>query len=112
MIRLLVRILQISQRADLYYMKNHSFDPQTYHFDASQPGMQDAILYYHHELSEEEIDKVRDLLYTLLRQKSRGATAQFFLASAEFPEALESLKKQIDQWFYHNKPDPCSGTSV
>jgi hypothetical protein len=74
--------------------------------------MQDAILYYQREFSTEEEDKVRDLLYTLLRQKSRGATVQFWLSLAEFPVALESLSKQIDQWFAHNKLDPDSDTSA
>jgi hypothetical protein len=84
-------------------MTYNLFHTPTYHFDSSQPGGQDAILYYHREFSTEELDKVRDLLYTLLRQKNRKATVQFFLTLAEFPEAMESLKVQIDQWFDHTK---------
>jgi hypothetical protein len=46
----------------------------------------------------EEIDKLRDILYSFLRQKNRKSTAQFFLTLAEFPEAVESLKAQIAQY--------------
>lgn len=56
-------------------MTYNLFHTPTYHFDASQPGGQDAILYYHREFSAEEIDTIRELLYGLLRQKSCGRTA-------------------------------------
>jgi hypothetical protein len=79
-------------------MTYNLFNTPTYHFDASQPGGQDAILYYHRVFTAEEIDKLRDILYSFLRQKNRKSTAQFFLTLAEFPEAVESLKAQIAQY--------------
>ena len=79
-------------------MTYNLFNTPTYHFDASQPGGQDAILYYHREFTAEEIDKIRDILYSFLRQNSRGTTAQFFLTLAEFPEAMVSLEAQEAKW--------------
>lgn len=89
-------------------------DPPTYLFNPSQTGKQDAIIYYHRTLSVEEIDQLRDILYELLRENSHGPTAQFYLESADFPEAIESLKKQVAQWFQQRRggiPPDAQGVS-
>jgi len=67
-----------------------------YSFDSYGPGLQDVIVYYHRDLTEAEIAHLRGILSSLLRQKRRGATVQFWLSGGEFSEALVTLKKQID----------------
>lgn len=66
-----------------------------YHFDSFGPGLQDAIVYYHRQFSEDELEKLKATLEPLLRRKNRGTTMQFFLPSALFSEALQSLKNEI-----------------
>jgi len=76
-------------------MKYQAFHTPTYHFDSYGPGLQDAMVYYHRELTPDEIAKVSAILSPLLHRKHCGTAEPFFLAQAEFPAALEFLKARI-----------------
>jgi hypothetical protein len=67
----------------------------TYYFESYGPGLQDAFVYYHREMTPKELKVVSAILSPLLYRKHRGATEQLFLASKGFASAMRFLKKQI-----------------
>jgi hypothetical protein len=62
-------------------MKYQAFHTPTYHFDSYGPGLQDAMVYYHRELTPDEIAKVSAILSPLLHRKHCGTAEPFFFGT-------------------------------
>jgi hypothetical protein len=70
---------------------------QQFHFDSFGPGMRDALVYYHRDLTPSEVATVQEILLPLLHQTRPLTTAQFWLVDHDFSKALDSLKAMLNQ---------------
>ena len=78
-------------------MNIKKFNVIAYRFFVPDSDLQDAILYYHRDLTADEIELAKAALNKVVQLKNRGNPMRFILDEPNFSDALQSLRNQIVQ---------------